>query len=128
MKFTNEQIAKLTGDALAEAVATAMQPKPSSRPIVHDPRRITWWEWIPGNDGLDWQWRSRGLDWNAAGMLLAEIKRRGWRWQINPDLYDSDRIAASVNTGGADEIYVTGDDAPTAAARLFMLVMVKEGS
>lgn len=125
MTLTPEQIAELTGDALAEAVAERMEKKP---PISRDAPLTTWWLWMPNRDGLNWQWRPRGLDWNAAGMLLAEITRRDWDWNCFNMREAGDkrnRVSASKHMIGG-VVNARAGDLPTAVARLFLLVMGKE--
>lgn len=129
MTITPEQISELTGDALAEAVAERMEDKPGD--LKHTTRgaiwRSTkgWWSCERRSEG----WKpNRVIDWNAAGMLIAEIERRGRRWQLHQDLIDPSKIVAAIEWGDLGEVCAVADDLPAAVARLFLLVIGKEGS
>lgn len=130
MTLTPEQIAALRGDALAEAVATAMEAKPD-KPKAPALRETVWlsakgW-WVCKWRYEDWK-AARPIDGNTAVMLLAEIERRGWRWQLHQDLIDPSKIVAAIEWGDLGEVCAVADDLPAAVARLFLLVIGKEGS
>lgn len=117
--MTTEEINNLLPAALAEAVATAMEPRPSELQGGVTSKG-DWWE--SHVVGTVYQWRACEIDGNAALLLLDEIKRRGWFVLLNCD--DEGWLArAYVNERMVEN---SAPDFPTAVARLFLAVTAKE--